>query len=272
MTALRALVCDDEPLAVRRLTSMLAKCDDVEVVGEATGGQEAIDLARQHLPDLLLLDIEMPDIDGFDVVDVLATTRGKRAPLIALVTAYPRFAPQAFDTGAIDFLSKPIRSSRLEVTLSRARDALRGREAERRLVELEAMLQQLRSDRDPGRETHIWVARRNEVIRVDLDRVDRIAAEGAYVRLYVDGDSYLHREPIGEIGRRLDPVKFVRVHRSHLVKIELVSSIRRTIHGGGELILVSGDRLPLGRKYSVKAKRLLMAASTEDLRTSGIHE
>ena len=261
MTQLNVVVCDDEPLAVRRLTSMLATMPGVTVVGTTTDGTEALDIVRRTNPDLLLLDIEMPELDGFDVVDALAKCDTPVAPLIAFVTAYRKFAPQAFETGAIDFLPKPVRLSRLDATLARARTAIEGREALRRLVELEAMLDSLRGNHVHDRDEHVWVQRRGEVVRIDLDRVDRVAAEGAYVRLFVDETSYLHREPIGAIEQRLDAKRFVRAHRSHVVRADRVASIRRTIHGGAELVLKDGIRVPLGRKYSRAARARLLHAN-----------
>ena len=263
MRMLRVLVCDDEPLAVRRMARVLKDTMDVEIVATAGSGQEAIDATLAHRPDLLLLDIEMPEVDGFDVVEGIARLRLEIVPLVAFVTAFRRFAPQAFDIGAIDFLPKPVRSNRLETTLQRARSAMRGQQAGRRLTELEAMLARLRSDGGTPIGPHVWVARRGEVVRVEIDRVDRIEAEGAYVRLYADGTSYLHREPIKEIELRLDQLRFARVHRSHIVRLDRVSSIRRTIHGGSELLLRDGHLVPLGRKYVSAARSRLIYSETE---------
>ena len=259
MKPLRVVICDDEELANDRLASLLGRIGEVEIVGTASNGGEALALVEETRPDLVLLDIEMPDMDGFDVVEQLGRllTPGWDAPLVAFVTAFRRFAPEAFDSGAIDFLSKPVRLARLEKTIDRARRAQAGREAGRRLIDLQGMLDALRDNRDPYREAHVWVPRRGEVVRVDLDQIDRIAAEGAYVRLHVESNSFLHREAIGTIEAKLDPVRFVRVHRSHLVRIDHVASIKRTIHGGGELLLRSGERIPLGRKYARTARQRL---------------
>jgi DNA-binding LytR/AlgR family response regulator len=255
---LKVVLCDDEPLAVRRLVSMLSTMPGVTVVGTTTDGAEAVELVRKTKPDLLLIDVEMPELDGFDVVDALAKRAEPDAPLVAFVTAYRKFAPQAFESGAIDFLPKPVRLSRLDGTLTRARAAIEGREASRRLVELEAMLDTMRANHVPERDEHVWVSRRGEVVRIDLDRVERVVAEGAYVRLYLDGISYLHREPIGGIEARLDQSRFIRAHRSHIVRVDRVASIRRTMHGGAELVLKDEIRVPLGRKYSREARRRLL--------------
>lgn len=260
MTPLRVFICDDEPLAIRRLEGLLAQIDGVSIVGVAATGQDAVSGIRDLSPDLALLDIEMPDMDGFDIVEMLARDRPNAdAPFIAFVTAFRQFAPEAFDSGAIDFLSKPVRLSRLETTIGRARGATAARDARRRLADLEGMLDAARGKTDPYGEPHVWVQRRGEMVRVDLARLDRIAAEGAYVRLYSGAHTFLHRASIGAIEARLDPARFIRVHRSHIVRLNHVASIRRTLHGASELQLRDGERLPLGRKYARLARGRLLS-------------
>ena len=260
MNPLRLYVCDDEPLAIERLVSLLSRIENVVVVGTASDGDSALASIRDVQPDLVLLDIEMPEGDGFDVVENLArdTKLAGEPPLIAFVTAFRKFAPQAFDTGAIDFLCKPVRLGRLEATVDRARQAISRREAERRLAELEAMLGSLREAQDQTRDAHVWVSRRGEGIRVNLDQIEWISAEGAYVRLHINSDSYLHREAIGSIEARLDTTRFIRAHRSHIVRTDHVASIRRTLHGASELLLRDGERVPLGRKYARAARARLL--------------
>lgn len=260
MSALRVIVCDDEPLAVRRLASMLGRVPDIEVVGTAESGRGALDLLRTEEVDIALLDIEMPEVDGFDVVEAIASPSNSRenVPLIVFVTAFRRFAPQAFDSGAIDFLSKPVRLGRLEQALGRARNAVAGREARRRLVDLQTTVETLRNGRSSSRDAHVWVPRRGENIRINLDQVDRVVAEGPYVRLHVDANSFLYREVLGSIEPKFDPDRFLRVHRSHLVRLDYVASIRRTFHGGAELLLKGGEQVPVGRKYARAVRRRLL--------------
>jgi DNA-binding LytR/AlgR family response regulator len=255
---LRVLVCDDEPLAVRRLVSILGEMPDVLVVATAETGIEAVEKAGETGPDLMLLDIEMPGSDGFDVVELLASATGG-GPLVAFVTAHRVFAPDAFDTGVVDFLQKPVRRPRLEKAIARARAALLARDADHRLRDLQQRLDEMRHDLGGRRDEHIWVARRGGLVRVELRRIDRVAAEGAYVRIHVGADSYLHRESMSGLEALLDPDRFVRVHRSHVVRDGFVASIRRTIHGGGELLLSCGTVVPLGRKYALRARRHLLA-------------
>lgn len=256
MHQLRVMICDDEPLANRRLGRLLADIAGVEVVASVETGEEAVAAIETLRPDLALLDIEMPDMDGFDVVDRIARTAGREspAPLLAFVTAFPQFAFEAFESGAIDFLAKPVRRSRLETTIERARAATISREARQRLDDLQGKLDSLRAHRDP----HVWIHRRGELVRFDLEELDRASAEGAYVRLHQGGASMLHREAIGSIERRLDPARFIRVHRSHIVRTDLVTSIRRTFHGGSELLLRDGTKLPLGRKFAKDARATIV--------------
>jgi DNA-binding LytR/AlgR family response regulator len=248
---MRVAVCDDELLAVERLTRMLSRIDGVTIEGTAQNGRDALALIARTTPDAIFLDIEMPALDGFDVVEVLAATPDGPSPLIVFVTAYPQFAAHAFDTGAIDFLIKPVRSARLETAVERIRDVLDKRDAARRLDELASQLDALRAESramsSPANE--IWVHRRAERVRVDLDTIELVQAEGEYVRLFVGGQSYLHRASVGAIVAQLDPGRFMRVHRSYVVRLDLIAKIRRKMAGSYLLALSDGREIPLGRHY-----------------------
>ncbi|HWI86231.1 MAG TPA: LytTR family DNA-binding domain-containing protein [Sphingomonas sp.] len=249
---MRIAVCDDEILAIERLVRMLSRIDGLSVEGTAQNGRDALALVSQIAPDAIFLDIEMPALDGFDVVEALAADAGGAPPpLIVFVTAFPQFAAHAFDTGAIDFLIKPVRFARLETAVARLREVRDQRDARRRLIELASQLNSLRAEgRDisaPSNE--IWVHRRAERIRVDLDTIGMVRAEGEYVRLFVGDQTFLHRASIGSIAARLDPVRFMRVHRSHIVRLDLISRIRRKSAGGYVLQLADASEIPLGRLY-----------------------
>lgn len=247
---IRAILCDDEPLALERLADMIGRIDGIELVGSATNGAAAVTLVTDMRPDLIFLDIEMPALDGFDVVEDLARRDGT-APLIIFVTAYPQFAAHAFDTGAIDFLTKPVRLGRLETAIERARDAIDSRDARTRLDELALQLQSLRDERgsDFHAGNYLWVQRRGETVRVDLDLVDWIRAEGEYVRLHLDTVSYLHREPLSSMLQRLDGRRFLRIHRSHIVNRDRILAVRRRPTGGYKLLIGGERELPVGRSY-----------------------
>jgi DNA-binding LytR/AlgR family response regulator len=248
---MRVVVCDDEILAVERLVRMLSKIEDVAIEGTAQNGRDALALIDSQAPDALFLDIEMPALDGFDVVEALAADAKASPPLIVFVTAYPQFAAHAFDTGAIDYLIKPVRHARLETAVARLRDVLEQRDARRRLAELASQLDALRAEGGNGGApaNEIWVHRRAERVRVDLDTVEMVQAEGEYVRLFVGEQSFLHRASIGSIAVRLDPNRFMRVHRSYVVRLDLIAKIRRKTAGGYSLLLTSGSEIPLGRLY-----------------------
>ena len=254
---MRVAVCDDELLAVERLTRMLSRIEGVTIEGTAQNGRDALALIARTAPDAIFLDIEMPALDGFDVVEALAATESGPSPLIVFVTAYPQCAAHAFDTGAIDFLIKPVRSARLETAVERIRDVLDKRDASRRLDELASQLDALRAESramsSPANE--IWVHRRAERVRVDLDTVDLVQAEGEYVRLFVGAQSYLHRASVGAIVAQLDPARFMRVHRSYVVRLDLIAKIRRKMAGSYLLALSDGREIPLGRHYRAELLR-----------------
>lgn len=257
---LRVLVCDDEPIAVSRMVALLSRMPDVSVVATALDGPSALAAVRSERPDLLLLDIEMPGPDGFDVVRSIegcGTLGDTTAPFVTFVTAYRSLAPEAFDSGAVDFLSKPVRAARLEQSIARARRHVAARDAEARLAELENEVEALQVNRRGSEAPHVWVQRRGEFVRIDLQAVDRATAEGPYVKLHANGATFLHREAIGSMEALLSQLAHLRVHRSHIVRIGHVSRIRRTRHGGAELVLSDGGLIPVGRSYAKAVRRRL---------------
>lgn len=255
---IRFLICDDEPLAVERLNDLVGRLSGAEVVGTATDGRQALDQVARLTPDAILLDVEMPALDGFDVVEALASGGGA-TPLIVFVTAHPGFAAHAFDTGAIDFLTKPVRLARLETAVDRVRRALDDRDAAARLADLARQIEALRAGQAAPTTSagHLWVQRRGENVRLDLAQVDRVQSEGEYVRLFRGEGSYLHREPISSLIERFDGEQFVRIHRSHIVNRDRVASIRRRPAGGYTIVTDRGDLLPVGRNYRAVVRTLV---------------
>ncbi|MES2056665.1 MAG: LytTR family DNA-binding domain-containing protein [Pseudomonadota bacterium] len=255
---IRLLLCDDELLAVQRLQDLLERIDGVEIIGTAASGTAALADIAALAPDAVLLDIEMPALDGFDVVEELART-GEAAPLIVFVTAYPHFAASAFETGATDFLTKPIRLGRLQTAIDRIRRSIEDRSAQSRLQDLAGQLDALRRERagDVTEPRHLWVQRRGETVRVDLDRVDWVAAEGEYVRLYLGDANYLHRESLTAILEQLDAQRFTRIHRSCIVNRDRIASVRRLPTGSYQLTTDTGNRLPVGRSYRRAVREMI---------------
>ena len=261
MTALRAVICDDEPLATDRLGDMLASCDGVELVGTALSGTDLLRTVAGLAPDVIFLDVEMPKLDGFDIVETLSKMSWHAAagpPLIIFVTAHPEMAASAFDSGALDFISKPVRLGRLERAVARARAAHDQREAGRRLAELSAQLDGLRrlhGDEPPG--GHLWLQRQSETVRVGIDAIDWVAAESDYVRIHAGAESYLERGAIGAFADRLAPHGFVRVHRSAIVNPASVVAVERSRWGALTLRLRTGTSLRVGKSHRAAARALI---------------
>jgi DNA-binding LytR/AlgR family response regulator len=253
MPPLRILMCDDEPLALDRLAALLSRCDGVELVGSVLSGRALLDDVQILQPTLILLDIEMPQIDGFDVVEALSRMSWPESaapPLVIFVTAHPEFAAEAFDSGALDFISKPVRLSRLEQGLKRARNAAEQMEARARLKELSEQLEDLKRARAAGRESHhIWVRKGAETVRLDIGAIDWIEAEGEYIRFHSGGDSYLERGSLTDAAARFAAYGFARIHRSAVINPEHAASVEKTRWGSLVVRLASGAEVPVGRKF-----------------------
>ncbi len=265
MTPITVLISDDEPLAVSRLAELLNRMDGVSIVGQAFDGKETLKLIEKLDPNLILLDIEMPGLDGFDIIEHLSSSlrdKASTAPLVIFVTAYPQFAIRAFETGALDFIPKPVRYARLVDAIDRARIACADREAGQRLTLLGKTLDQLRKERSRAvdKNHYLWVPRQGEMVRVDYDDINWVKAEREYVHLYTDEKSYLYRQMIGDFVNRNGAIGFLRVHRSAAVNVARIVAIKRNSNGGRMLRLINGDEIPVGRKY---AKNIMAVISSD---------
>ena len=243
---MRVLIVDDEPLARRRLVQLLAALPDIEIAGEAESGREAVDLVKLLRPDVLLLDIEMPAVDGFAVLKALPQGH---APAIIFVTAFQDHAVKAFELRATDFVVKPVSAARLSSALDQARSDLEARRAGERLAFLQARLAELESraiaTSDPG----IWVQIGSEKRRLTLTEIRWIEAERDYVRVHMTGHAHLVNAMLGEMEEALDEDSFLRVHRSAIVRKDRVRAVLRGRFSTPVLELDDGHRLPVGRKY-----------------------
>jgi two-component system LytT family response regulator/two-component system response regulator AlgR len=243
---MRVLIVDDEPLARRRLVQLLAGRRDVEVVGEAENGREALSLVELLRPDVLLLDIEMPGVDGFAVLKALP--RGS-APAIVFVTAYQDHAVQAFELRATDFVVKPVRKERLESALDEAKSDLEARRAGDRLAFLQARLAELESRAMSASDPGLWVQIGGDKRRLTLSDIRWIEAERDFVRVHMSGHAHLVSTMLGDIEKLLDGQAFVRIHRSTIVRKDKVRAVLRGRFSAPVLELDDGHRLPVGRKY-----------------------
>lgn len=243
---MRVLIVDDEPLARRRLVQMLAGLRDVEIVGEASGGREALELIELLRPDVLLLDIEMPAVNGFAVLKALPPDA---APAIIFVTAFQDHAVKAFELRATDFVVKPVSADRLAKAVEQARSDLAGRRAGERLAFLQARLAELESRALSASEPHIWVQIGSDKRRLALADIRWLEAERDYVRVHMKDHSHLVNAMLGEMEKALDGQPFVRVHRSAIVRKDKVRAVLRGRFSTPVLELDDGHRLPVGRKY-----------------------
>jgi two-component system LytT family response regulator len=243
MNALRTLIVDDQPLARKRLRTLLAAEPDVDVVGECGDGEEALATIREARPDVVFLDLQMPGLDGFEVVGRIGT---QPMPIVIFVTAYDEYALRAFEARALDYLLKPFSIERFQQALARARaqiDQQRAGVVARQLMDIVGGL--------PG--THVPAQRftvrsGRRVFFVGPDDIDWIAAEGNYARLHTAAASYHLRETMSRLERTLEPHGFVRIHRSILVNLARVRELQLTA-GGPEAVLANDTRLKVGARF-----------------------
>lgn len=243
---MRVLIVDDEPLARRRLVQLLAEIPGVEIVGEAEGGREALELIGLLRPDVLLLDIEMPVVDGFEVLKALPAGP---APAIVFVTAFQDHAVKAFELRATDFVVKPVAADRLAKAIEQARSDLDARRAGERLAFLQARLAELENRALAVSEPHLWVQIGSDRRRLALADIRWLEAERDYVRVHMVGQAPLVNALLGDMEKALEGQPFLRVHRSAVVRMDKVRAISRGRFSTPVLELDDGHRLTVGRKY-----------------------
>jgi two-component system LytT family response regulator len=244
MPEIRVLVADDEPLARRGVRQMLAPHADVRVVGESRNGAETLRALDALEPDLLFLDVQMPAMDGFAVL----RARGPdRMPAVIFVTAHDEFAVQAFEAHAIDYLVKPLNAQRFDAALERVRERLRLHAAADLAKRLAALLAAEQQQRERKGIERLVISTPSSDVVIPIRDVDWISADDYYVQVHVGSQSYLLRESLNSLETRLDPARFVRVHRSAIVQIDRVRAVRTTSRGD-EAVLPDGSRVPVGRR------------------------
>lgn len=248
---IRALIVDDEPLAREGVRLHLAGAPDLEVIGECGDGEAAVQAIRDLTPDLVFLDVQMPGLDGFEVLDRVPG----RLPAIVFVTAYDRHAVAAFERHALDYLLKPFDAARFARTLDRARAELARRDREEVGREVLATLRELRARPETLERVAVRTAGRYVFLR--LDEVDWIEAAENYVRLHVGGRAHLLRETMTALEGRLDPARFLRVHRSAIVRVDAIQALEPLSSGEYGVLLADGTRLVSGRTYRERIEELL---------------
>ena len=252
---IKAVIVDDEALARDAIRLRLKGEPDIEVVGEAADGADAVDLLRKIHPDLLFLDVQMPVMDGFEVIEHVPS---EHLPIVVFVTAYDQYALKAFETHALDYLLKPFTASRFHAAIDRARLEVAksgDRGTHQRLVELLEERRRARArtpDRDgtgQGYLTRLAVKRNQRIALVGAADIDWIESSGNYAHLHAHGASHVVRMTMGELERRLDPARFARIHRSTIVQIDRIQDIIAAWHGDFDVTLRDGTVLRLSRNY-----------------------
>jgi len=225
---IRTLVVDDEPLARSNLTVLLQTDPEIEIIGECGSGMEGLEQIRSQNPALVFLDVQMPECDGFDVLELLGADV---PPAVVFVTAYDQYALRAFEAGALDYLLKPFDNARFERALGRAKDRIRQSQGGLR-----------KSDR-------LVIKSVGQILFLRFSEIDWIEAADYYACLHVGGQSHLLRRSMNELDRELDPALFCRIHRSTIVNLDRVRGLKSGEDGEHEVLLESGARLRLSRSY-----------------------
>lgn len=249
---LRVLVVDDEPLASARITASLSDTEEIEVVGVANSGEQAVKWIQRHAPDIVFLDIQMPGMTGFDVIREVGA---KNMPVIIFVTAYDQYAVRAFELAAVDYLLKPFEDDRLEEALQRAKSWLTFKQSSERETRLVQALEMLGanapevSTRNPatGFIDRIAVDSRSHLRVVLVQQIDYITASGVYAEIHVGDKQYIIRESMQSLEERLDPSRFLRIHRSIIVQLDRIDVLMRQTGGDYTIRLKDGTQLSVSR-------------------------
>lgn len=236
---MRTLIVDDEPLAAERLQILCAQIALVQLVGTATDGEAALRLVDALSPDLVLLDIAMPGMSGLDIAATLEKVSPR--PSVIFCTAFDQFAVAAFDVAAVDYLLKPVQPERLQKAIGRVLDKL---ESDEQAPPTSQWTEEF------------WIPHRAEMIRVAAADIDRIDAERDYMRLHMGQRSYLLHQTISELERRLDPAKFIRLHRSTIARRDFIVKLRHDGLGTWHAVLADDSEIRIGRTYLPAAKQL----------------
>jgi two-component system LytT family response regulator len=253
-TPIRTIIVDDEPTARRGLRLLLARDPEVEIVGEAAGGDEAAEICAQVKPDLVFLDVQMPTGDGFAALARL----GKNPPAVVFVTAYDEYAVRAFSVNAVDYLLKPYDDARFQVALNRAKGEVRRRQAEPIDAQLAQLLDYVKGGRAAApTDDRILVKSGGEIIFLKPDEIDWVEAEGDYMKFHVGGRAHLARETMASVLARLDVRQFIRIHRSTIVNAGRVAKIGSALGGDYAVVLRDGTKLKLSRSYHDSLAALL---------------
>jgi len=249
---IRVLVVDDEPLAREKICGMAADDPDIRVVAECSNGAEAIEAVQSMRPDLILLDVQMPEVGGFAVLEAL---KDEGLPPVIFITAYDHYAVRAFEFHALDYLLKPFDRERFQAAIERAKRQIRRDSGARMDARILALLEEMRET--PRYSERLVVKTGGRVFFLNTDEIDWVEAEGNYVSIHTGKKSYLLRETITSLETQLDPKEFVRIHRSAIVRLDRIKELQPWSHGEYHVLLQDGTRLTLSRSYREKLQAAL---------------
>jgi len=255
-SVVRTIIADDEPLARKKMRILLESEPDVKVVAECHDGGQTLSAIRSCRPDLLLLDIQMPCLDGFQVLSELTPLE---IPVVIFTSAYDQYAIRAFESHALDYLLKPFDQERLHQAVERARFELRtlkDREITRRILEL---LSRVKSDKQArsGFDERLVIKTKGRIVFLNLDEIDWVEAAANYVRLNAGRESYLFRETISRVSERLNPNQFIRIHRSMIVNVRQIKELIPVNSGEYIVVLKSGKELSCSRGYRANVQHMI---------------
>jgi two-component system, LytTR family, response regulator len=244
---IRTLIVDDEPLGRERIRTLLAGDPEIEIIEECPDGRRAVAAIERAKPDLVFLDVQMPEMDGFAVLDAIA---GDRMPVIIFVTAYDRYAVQAFDVHALDYLLKSFDRERFQAALLRAKKEIRRLKAGALNERLAGLLEDLQAKQK--RLTRLVVKTGGRIVFLRVEEIDWVEAADNYVRIHSGRECHLIRETLQSLESRLNPEKFLRIHRSTLVNVDRIRELQPIFHGDYLVKLNDGTELTLSRNYREK--------------------
>jgi two-component system, LytTR family, response regulator len=249
---IRTLVVDDEPLARERVRSLLESQGGIEVIGECADGLQAIEAIEGKQPELVFLDVQIPEVDGIGVVERIGI---EKVPVVVFVTAYDQYALQAFEVHAVDYLLKPFDEDRFLKALARARQAVEARRSGEVNERLFALIRDLKAP--AGFLERLVVKTSGRLFFLRVDEIDWIESSGNYVALHVGDESHLLRETMGGIEAKLDPARFIRIHRTSIVNIDRIKELQPLFHGEYDVVLRNGKTLTLSRGFRDRLQGLL---------------
>lgn len=247
---IKALIIDDEPLACKRIVTLLEEYDQVEVAAVCHNGMEAINEIKNKNPELIFLDIQMPEIDGFEVLRHIDTDS---LPCVIFVTAYDEYALKAFEVHALDYLLKPFKKERFGEALARAQNTINREKATDFTNKVERLLVSLETSKDVL--SRIMVESSGQYFFLDIDEVEWIESAGNYVEIHAGDRSYLIRETMVNMERKLDSNIFFRIHRTAIVNINFIKALEKWFHGDYKITLMNGEELTMSRNYKKLLKQ-----------------